>query len=88
LIWKTSLDPRAVKELKKLDKEIQRRIIDFLKEKLETHENPRRIGAPLAGKLSGLWKYRIGDYRLVCQINDGMVEILVIHLGHRKNVYI
>jgi mRNA interferase RelE/StbE len=87
LAWQISLDPRALEELKKLDQAIQRRVIRFLRERLETSENPRRIGSSLSGTLAGLWKYRVGDYRLIGRIQDENMEILVLHVGHRKNVY-
>jgi mRNA interferase RelE/StbE len=87
LKWKIELSDNAISNLKTLDKIIQKRIIKFIKVRLETHENPRRIGSSLKGKLSGLWKYRIGDYRLICKIDDSIIEILVIHIGHRKNIY-
>jgi mRNA interferase RelE/StbE len=83
---KIKFDPRAVDALKKLDKQVQHRIIKFIRQRLETKKNPKHIGSSLRGNMSGLWKYRVGDYRLVCQI-DGDIEILVLHIGHRKNVY-
>jgi mRNA interferase RelE/StbE len=83
---KINFDPRVFDELKKLDKQVQHRIIKFIRQRLESNEDPKRIGSSLSGKLSGLWKYRIGDYRLVCQIEDN-TKILIVHVGHRKNVY-
>lgn len=87
MTWKIEFDPRALDELKKLDKQAQQRIIKFIRQRLEIDENPRRIGASLTGKLSGLWKYRVGDYRLVCHINDNLIEVLIVHVGHRKEIY-
>ena len=70
-----------------LDHQIQRRIIFFLKERVLRHENPRNVGYALAGKFSGLWKYRLGDYRIICDIQDSVMTVLVVSVGHRRNVY-
>jgi mRNA interferase RelE/StbE len=56
-------------------------------ERLSKTENPRSIGAPLKGKLAGLWKYRVGDYRLVCHIEDSLLTIVMVSIGHRKFIY-
>lgn len=87
MAWKIEIDNDARKAIKKLDKQIQRRIVKFLREKLIKHSNPRQLGAPLQGKLKSFWKYRIGDYRLICEIQDETITILVINVGHRKDVY-
>ena len=87
MAWQTKLDPRALEELKEIDQQIQRRVIKFIRQRLDTDENPRRIGSSLRGNLTGLWKYRIGDYRLICYIQEKNTEILVLHVGHRKDIY-
>jgi mRNA interferase RelE/StbE len=76
------------KDLKKLDQTAQKRILTYLKEKIATQENPRLFGKALKGNLKGLWRYRVGDYRLVCQILDAELIILVIKVGHRQNIYL
>jgi mRNA interferase RelE/StbE len=85
--WKVEFDPRAWQELLKLDKKIQIRILKFIKLRLAISENPRLLGASLKGNLGCFWKYRIGDYRLVCQIEDKKLMVLVIRIGHRKDIY-
>jgi len=87
MTWKVDFDPRAILELEKLDKQVQVRIIKFIQQRLEPSIDCRNIGFPLKGKLSGLWKYRIGDYRLVCHIEQKECKILIISVGHRKNIY-
>jgi mRNA interferase RelE/StbE len=77
----------AVKQLKKLDKSMQKRIIDFLKNKISGCNNPRYLGKPLKGKLSNLWRYRIGNYRIICKIQDKEVLVLVLNIKHRKTAY-
>ena len=67
--WKIKLDQHAVKQLKKLDRTAQKRIVGFLSDRLLTAKTPRDFGKPLMGKLTGLWRYRVGDYRLICEIN-------------------
>lgn len=73
----------AEKQLAKLDKPIQKRIKKYLAE----IENPRSRGKSLIGNLSGIWRYRIGDYRILCKIKDEELIILVLEVGHRKNIY-
>ena len=85
--WKIKLDQHAVKQLKKLDRTAQKRIVGFLSDRLLTAKTPRDFGKPLMGKLTGLWRYRVVDYRLICEINDKEVTVLVINIGHRKEIY-
>jgi mRNA interferase RelE/StbE len=73
--------------LQKLDKPLQKRIASFLLDRLQTIDNPRSTGKALQGKLSGLWRYRVGDFRLLCHIEDNELIILVIEIGHRKEIY-
>lgn len=87
MIWKVEFDDRARKELRKLDKQTQDRILKWLRTNLATEEDPRRTGKSLKGRMKGLWRYRVGDYRIVSQIQDEQVLILVIRIGHRRDVY-
>ena len=87
MTWKIKVAKTAIKQLKKIDKTAQKRIVTFLKTKLETTKNPRQYGKALRGKKGELWRYRVGDYRLICSIEDKTVTILVLTLGHRKEVY-
>ncbi len=87
LSWQIRLNPKTEKDLRKLDKNVQKRIFQYLN-RLTTLENPHLLGKALQGDLQGLWRYRVGDYRLVCQILDNELLILVVKVGHRKNIYL
>jgi mRNA interferase RelE/StbE len=87
LAWRVEWEDEAVKELKKLDARAQRNIVRFLREKIAVEDDPRRFGDPLRKDLKGLWKYRIGDYRIICSIEEKSVIVLVVRAGHRRSVY-
>jgi mRNA interferase RelE/StbE len=87
MAWKIDFDPAALKELEKLDKPVERRILKFLRDRVSKLDDPRQIGARLQGTLGGLWKYRVGDYRLICSLEDDRVVVLVLRIGHRREVY-
>ena len=74
------------KQLKKLDAAILKRVLDYL-EQIELLDNPRSRGKALTSNLSGLWRYRVGDYRILCRIRDDKLVITVIEIGHRSTVY-
>lgn len=83
---KIELNDRAKKDFAKLDKHIQIQIFKKLKF-IESLNNPKDDGKPLAGNLLGLWRYRSGDYRILAQILDDKLIILVVKISHRKNIY-
>lgn len=85
--WVYRFDERALKDLKKLDRKAQQDIISYLDEHIAGENSPRRFGKGLRGELGGLWRYRVGNYRIICQIKDGVFLVLVVSVGHRKNVY-
>jgi len=85
--WVYRFDQRALKELKKLGKQAQREIVAYLDERVAGDADPRRFGKGLKADLAGLWRYRVGDFRILCQIVDGELLVLVVALGHRRNVY-
>jgi mRNA interferase RelE/StbE len=87
MAWKIEFDPAALKELSKLDKPVAERILKFLRERVARLDDPRQIGASLQGTLSGLWKYRVGDYRLICSLEDDRFVVLVLRIGHRREVH-
>lgn len=87
MIWTIEYTRTAETQLRKLDKQIARRILDYLDDKIATLENPRTRGKALSGPLGDLWRYRIGDYRVVCEIQDNVMRILVVETGHRKQIY-
>lgn len=78
--------PSAEKQLGKIDRKAQKIIRDYMDSVAEM-ENPRLKGDGLKGNLAGLWRYRVMDYRIVCRILDDVLEILVVHIGHRREVY-
>lgn len=78
----------AEKDLSKLDQQVAKRIAKFLNERIANTNNPRAIGEALKGdKLGKYWKYRVGDYRIICEIKDNQLVVLVIGIGHRSDVY-
>ncbi len=85
--YKVIFTEKAKKELKKLDKYTAALIIGWIEKNIQNCENPRIHGKGLVGNKSGQWRYRIGDYRLLCEIKDTEVIILVLEVGHRKNIY-
>lgn len=88
MAWIIEVSDRAKKDLSGLDKPVRDRIIGFLNECLRKADNPRTLGEALQGNtLGGLWKYRVGDYRLICQIVDQTITITVVKIGHRREVY-
>ena len=87
MTWVYRFDSRAFKELKKLGKQSQREIISYLDERVIGEGNPRQFGKGLKADLAGLWRYRVGDYRIICQISEGELLVLVVAVGHRKDIY-
>jgi mRNA interferase RelE/StbE len=86
-VWRVEFDPNAARDLRKLGAEAQRLILRYLRERIATAEDPRRFGRPLTHDLKGLWRYRVGDYRIVASIEDGRFIVLVVTVGHRREVY-
>ncbi|MGA8515987.1 MAG: type II toxin-antitoxin system RelE/ParE family toxin [Burkholderiaceae bacterium] len=88
MVWKLELDSAAVRDLDKLDPQTARRILAFLHGRVATLDDPRSIGEALKGsKLGEFWKYRVGDYRIISNIEDGALRILVVKIGNRREVY-
>jgi mRNA interferase RelE/StbE len=87
-IWSIEFERDAEKDLRKLDKPVQKRIVKFLRERVAVLENPRSIGAALTGSTLGdYWKYRVGDYRIIVDIQDRRLCVLVVAVGNRREVY-
>lgn len=84
--WEISFSPRAVKSFKKLDTAEQRRVSKFLRE-VGALEDPRLRGKALTANKSGLWRWRVGDYRIIADIVDARVVVVVVDVGHRSKVY-
>ena len=87
MAWRIEITRTATKQITKLDQQPQKSILRFLRERLAGAENPRQWGRALQGEKRGLWRYRVGDYRLICDIQDQKITILALELGHRKDVY-
>ena len=88
MAWAVEFDLDAVKDLKKLDKQVQVRILEFLRERLARLDNPRELGEALAGsKLGNYWKYRVGDWRIICDLQDQRIVVRVLRVGNRREVY-
>lgn len=88
LAWRIEFDPRVEKELKKLGQDPAKRILRFLRERVAVLDDPRTLGEPLHGpELGRFWKYRVGDYRLIAAIRDQAITILIVRIGHRRDVY-
>ena len=85
--WSIEFEPSALKELKKLDRSIAARIVLTLEEKIAPLRDPRSVGAMLLGQHAGLWRWRVGDYRVIGRINDERITIVVIRVAHRREVY-
>jgi len=85
--WTVEFDDRARRELRKLDKQAQRDILGYLRERIATDGDPRRFGKPLVHEKWGLWRYRVYDYRVICRIEDARLIVLVVRIGNRKDVY-
>lgn len=88
MAFEIEFDPEAVKDLKKLDRPVQKRLLAFLKQRVATLKDPRSIGEALAGaKLGGYWKYRVGDWRIVCDIQDHRIIVRVLRVGNLREIY-
>jgi mRNA interferase RelE/StbE len=88
MAWKIEFSLAADRELSKLDAPHIRRILKFLHERVAKLDDPRSIGKTLQGsRLGEFWKYRVGDYRLICKVEDGRLVVLVLRVGHRKEIY-
>ncbi len=88
MVWQIKLDEAAKKDLAKLDKAISRRITGFIRQRLANLDDPRSIGDALHGsRLGSFWKYRVGDYRIIANIEDNILRILIVQIGNRGDVY-
>ena len=85
--WTVEFDNRARRELRKLDADPQQTILRYLRERIAGAENPRQFGKPPRMNLAGLWRYRVGDYRMICRIEENRLVVFVIKVGHRREVY-
>lgn len=85
MAWTIEFLSSAAKQFKKLDPPVQKRILQFLRQRVS--EDPHQYGKPLSGGHAGKLRYRVGDYRLICQIEEERLTVLVLTVGHRREVY-
>ncbi len=88
MAWKIEFERAAQKELDNLDKPVARRILKFLYHRVGKLDDPAKIGQRLRGDLSEFWKYRVGDYRIICSLEHDRLVVLVLRIGHRREVYL
>ena len=87
MAWAIDYTATAQRQLQKLDKQTARRILDFMDKRVSLLEDPRSVGKALRGPLGDFWRYRIGDCRVICDIQDSAVRVLVVRVGNRKEIY-
>jgi mRNA interferase RelE/StbE len=87
LAWTIEYDPRALRDLKKLDGTIQREILDYMDQRVAAAQDPRDFGKPLRASKFGLWRYRVRDYRIICELHEKRLVVLVVAIGHRSTIY-
>lgn len=85
--YKVSIEKKALKKLNKMDKNIKAYITSWINKNLVSTKNPKEKGKALQGELGGLWRYRVGNYRIIVDIKENELLILIIDLGHRKDIY-
>ena len=85
--WTVEFDDRARRELRKLSAETQKTILSYLRQRIAGSDNPKLFGKPLRLNLAGLWRYRVGDYRLICRMEEDRLIVLVLRVAHRREVY-
>lgn len=85
--WSVEFSPKAERQIKKLDKGQRTAIYRWMYKNIEGCENPRAHGHALAGNLAGLWRYRVGKYRVICELQDDRLVVLAIEVGHRSRIY-
>lgn len=87
MAWRIELTDTAAKQLSKLGKVEAQRITTFLRQRIAVADDPRFVGKALTGAMGGLWRYRVGDYRVICEIQDAKVIVLVMKVGARREIY-
>ena len=87
MAWAIDYADTAKAQLRKLDQQTARRILDYMDERIAALENPRSTGKALTGPFGGLWRYRVGDCRVICDIQDNALRVLVVQVGNRRDIY-
>ena len=87
MIYELKYEAKAVKQIKKLDPATRNLIKSWIEKNLLNTDNPRQHGKGLTGSLSQYWRYRVGDYRILAEINDAEIIIIIVEIGHRRDIY-
>ena len=87
MAWRVEFQRSAAKQLRELDRPIQRRILNYFRSRVLAADDPRKQGKALTGDKGGLWRYRIGDFRAICKLEDERLVVLVLEVGHRREAY-
>jgi mRNA interferase RelE/StbE len=87
LAWTIEYDPRAISDLNRLSREVKESIVRYLEDRVAGASNPRNFGKSLRHERFGLWRYRVRDYRIICELRDDVLTVLVVGVGHRREVY-
>jgi mRNA interferase RelE/StbE len=87
LAWTIEYTDVARTQLRKLDKAAARRILNYMDQRIACLDDPRSAGKALRGPLGDFWRYRVGEYRIICELHDQTLRVLVVHIGNRKDVY-
>ena len=87
MAWRIEYTDTARTQLRKLDRDTARRIINYMDERVAVLDDPRSVGQALTGPLGGLWRYRVGNCRVICDIQDDALRVLVVRVGRRDRVY-
>ncbi len=87
MAWTIEFNATARKQLRKLDREVARRLVGFLETRVAVSDSPRAMGKALSGRWGRLWRYRVGDYRIVADIRDDVLTVLVVRVAHRRDAY-
>lgn len=87
MTYKLKISPKAQKQLKKMDKSAAALILKYLSKNIDSSENPRAKGKALLGNRVGQWRYRVGNYRVICEIEDDQLIVLALAVGHRRDIY-
>lgn len=87
MAWRIRFSEPGEKALLRLDRAAQQRILRYLNRRIAMSENPRRFGKALTGDMKGYWRYRVDDYRVICEIVDREITVYIIHVGNRRDVY-
>lgn len=87
MAWTAKYSDTALRQLSKLDRQLALRILNYVDSRVIGAESPRQLGKALTGPMGGLWRYRVGDYRVICDIQDDVLVVLVVTVGNRGDVY-